>query len=29
VDASSHPPDVVFEMICQALDVHDRAQDAS
>jgi adenylate kinase len=29
VDASSHPPDLVFEMICQALDVHDRAQDAS
>jgi adenylate kinase len=29
VDASSHPPDVVFQMICQAIDVHDRAQDAS
>lgn len=29
VDASSHPPDVVFEKICQAIDVHDRAQDAS
>jgi adenylate kinase len=29
VDASSDPPDVVFEKICQALDVHDRAQDAS
>ena len=29
VDASSHPPDVVIEKICQAIDVHDRAQDAS
>jgi adenylate kinase len=29
VDASSGPPNVVFTMICQALDVHDRAQDAS
>jgi adenylate kinase len=29
VDASSHPPDVVFEKICQAIDIHDRAQDAS
>jgi adenylate kinase len=29
VDASSEPPDVVFEKICQAIDVHDRAQDAS
>ena len=29
VDASSHPPEVVFEKICQAIDVHDRAQDAS
>jgi adenylate kinase len=29
VDASSHPPDLVFGMICQAIDVHDRAQDAS
>jgi adenylate kinase len=29
VDASSHPPDYVFEMICQAINVHDRAQDAS
>jgi adenylate kinase len=29
VDASSDPPDVVFEKICQAIDVHDRAQDAS
>jgi adenylate kinase len=28
VDASSDPPDVVFEKICKALDVHDRAQDA-
>jgi adenylate kinase len=28
VDASSHSPDVVFEMICQAIDVHDRAQNA-
>src|ERR1700722_10680072 len=28
VDASSHPPDVVFEKICQAIDVHDCAQDA-
>jgi len=29
VDASSHPPELVFQMICRALDVHDRAQDAS
>jgi adenylate kinase len=29
VDASSDPPDLVFEKICQAIDVHDRAQDAS
>jgi adenylate kinase len=29
VDASSHPPDFVFAMICQAINVHDRAQDAS
>jgi adenylate kinase len=28
VDASSHPPEVVFEKICQAIDVHDCAQDA-
>src|ERR1700722_16476130 len=28
VDASSHPPEVVFENICQAIDVHDCAQDA-
>jgi adenylate kinase len=28
VDASSDPPDVVFEKICQAIDIHDRAQDA-
>jgi adenylate kinase len=29
VDASSHPPQVVFEKICQAIDVYDRAQNAS
>ena len=29
VDASSHPPEVVFEKICQAIDVYDRAQNAS
>lgn len=28
VDASSDPPDKVFEKICQALNCHDRAQDA-
>ncbi len=28
VDASSDPPQKVFEKICQAIDFHDRAQDA-
>ncbi len=26
VDASSQPPDKIFEKICQAIDCHDRAQ---
>ncbi len=29
VDASSDPPEAVFQKICQAIDIHDRAQDAS
>jgi adenylate kinase len=29
VDASKDPPPIVFEKICEAIDCHDRAQDAS
>ncbi len=28
VDASTDPPQIVFEKICQAIDCHDRSQDA-